>query len=159
MKKAVLTGCLLAAWGMTFAGLPPAFTGDYDEALARAKKEKKTVLAIFSGSDWCPPCMALERNFLSKTAFTQAVTNDLVLLFVDRPRETGYMTDKAKALNPKLFRRYKIRGVPTLLFLDANGEKLAEVQRAPMEPDAWGRSLVTEAQVLRRKTAGQKKAK
>jgi thioredoxin-related protein len=131
--------------------LPPGFTGDYDAALARAKNEKKPVLAIFSGSDWCPPCMALERNFLSKPAFTAAVTNRLVLLFVDRPRDTSYMTEKAKARNPELFRTYAIRGVPTLMFLDEKGTKLADVQRQfDVAPAEWGKSLVQQAAALRK---------
>lgn len=144
---AALASCLAAA------GLPPAFTGDYDAALARAAKEKKPVLAIFSGSDWCPPCMALERNFLSQSDFTRAVTNDLVLLFVDRPRDSSYMTEKAKALNPQLFRKYEIRGVPTLLFLDATGRKLGVARRENVAPAAWGRSLAERAKKL---LSGQK---
>lgn len=141
--------CLVAlASCLAAAKLPPAFTGDYDAALSCAAKEKKPILAIFSGSDWCPPCMALERNFLSKSDFTRAVSNDLVLLFVDRPRDTSYMTEKAKALNPQLFRKYEIRGVPTLLFLDAAGQKLGVAQRANIAPAAWGHSLAEQAKKL-----------
>ena len=148
--KEICAALLPLACSAAFAGLPPAFTGDYDAALARATKENKTVLAIFSGSDWCPPCMALERNYLSKSEFTRAVTNDLVLLFVDRPRDKSYMTEKAKELNPRLFEKYAIRGVPTLMFLDAKGRQIGLAQRSDASPDEWGRSLVKRAKELMR---------
>jgi thioredoxin-related protein len=148
MKKIAATIMIAALCGVASAALPPGFTGDYEEALARAAKEKKTVLAIFSGSDWCPPCMALERNYLSKAEFTKSVSGDLVLLFVDSPRDKSYMTEKAKALNPQLFKKYGIRGVPTLMFLDSKGEKLAVAQRSGEKPAQWGRMLVEKAKAI-----------
>lgn len=148
MKKTFVLSLATAVCSVALAGLPPAFTGDYDAALKRAAKENKPVLAIFSGSDWCPPCMALERNYLSKTAFTQAVTNDLVLLFVDSPRDKSYMTEAAKKLNPELFKRYRIRGVPTLMLLDAKGGKIGGVSRSREAPGAWGKSIVEQAKRL-----------
>jgi len=33
--------------------MPPGFTDDWDAALKKAADEKKTVLALFTGSDWC----------------------------------------------------------------------------------------------------------
>ena len=35
-------------------------------ALAKAKAEKKNVLVEFTGSDWCPPCIAMRKNVFSK---------------------------------------------------------------------------------------------
>ncbi len=32
---------------------------DYENTLTKAKIEKKGVLLLFTGSDWCPPCKKL----------------------------------------------------------------------------------------------------
>ena len=158
MKKTIVSIVFTAFCAIASAGLPPGITGDYDAALAKAAKEKKTVLAIFSGSDWCPPCMALERNYLSKAEFTNAVSNDLVLLFVDNPRDKSYMTEKVRELTPRLFSKYKIRGVPTLMFLDAKGEQIAVARRGNTDPATWGRSLVEAAKAAKAAKAANKNA-
>ena len=45
---------------------PDGFIDDFDMALESAKKSGKTVLAVFSGSDWCYWCKVLEKDYLSK---------------------------------------------------------------------------------------------
>ena len=144
MKKLIIAA--LAAIGMTALANPPGFTGDYNEALARASAEGKPVLAVFTGSDWCPYCIKMERDFLVKPEFTQAVENDLVLLYIDVPRDKSKLDIKAASLNPQLAERYGIPGFPMLLFLDGSGKMLGVAERRDdMSPAMWGRYLVGEA--------------
>ena len=42
---------------------------DFEKAQAQAAKEGKSILMEFTGSDWCPPCKALQKNVLSKDVF------------------------------------------------------------------------------------------
>ena len=46
--------------GKTLAG----WTDNFTAAVGKAKAEKKPILALFTGSDWCPPCQQLEKNIL-----------------------------------------------------------------------------------------------
>lgn len=122
MKKLLL----LALGGLALSALamPEGFIDDYDLALKRAKNEKKLVLAAFTGSDWCGACIKLEREVFSQPEFYPAIKDDFVLLMIDRPKNTSKLSEKAKAENGKICGKYGIRGFPTVLFLDAEGNKL-----------------------------------
>ena len=148
MKKLILAA--IAAIGMTALAIPPAFTGDYNEALDRASAEKKPIVAIFTGSDWCYYCIQLERRYLSRPEFTKVVENDLVLLYIDMPRDKSKLDIKAATLNPKLVDKYGVPGFPTVLILDDHGNKLGVAERGDgvASPEEWGRYLVDEARRL-----------
>ena len=105
---------------------PAGFTDNLDEALAKAKAEGKLVYACFSGSDWCGWCMKLEREVLSKQEFIDGVKNDFVLVFIDSPQDKAVLSERAKAENGKLTKKYGIQGFPTALILDGDGKKIAE---------------------------------
>ena len=100
---------------------PAGWTDDYDVALKRAAAENKLVLADFSGSDWCGWCKKLDKEVFDTEEFRKGATNEYVLLMVDTPRDQELLSEKAKKQNPKLVEKYKIRGFPTVLVLDAKG--------------------------------------
>ena len=147
--------CAIVLSACAFGANPPGFTDDYDAALKRAAAEKKMVLAVFSGSDWCFWCKMLEAGFLSKKDFTDAVTNDLVCLFVDSPRDTSKLSEKARGQNPNLVKKYGIATYPSVMFLDAKGGKVADAKPMATTPGAWGKYLVAEA---KKKTPAEKPA-
>lgn len=121
-----MIGLLFAAALAVSTSTPLGFTDDYDEALARAKAEKKIIVADFSGSDWCFWCQRLDKEIFSQEAFISVATNKYVLLMIDRPRNKAVLSEKAKEQNPELIRKYKIQGFPTVLLLDGEGKILAE---------------------------------
>ena len=92
---------------------PRGFTDNLDEALAKAKAEGKLVYACFSGSDWCYWCKKLEKE-------------DYVLVFIDSPENQALLSDHAKAENEKLTKKYGIRGFPTALILDGDGNRIGK---------------------------------
>jgi thioredoxin-related protein len=49
------------------------FLTDFDAGKKKAAAEKKCILVKFTGSDWCPPCIKLEREVFSKKAFKSGV--------------------------------------------------------------------------------------
>lgn len=136
-----------------FGATPPGFTDDYDAALKRAAYGKKTVLAVFSGSDWCMWCKMLESGFLVKKEFTDAVKNDLVCLYVDNPKDTSVLSAKAREQNPKLVKKYGITSYPSVMFLDSKGVKIADAKPEMVSPGEWGRHLVAQAKALAAKAA------
>ena len=66
--------------------------------LAQNPAEKKMVLMDFTGSDWCPPCKALEKNVLSSPAFEAFAKENLVLVQVD----PEYVFSKAERGKPRI---------------------------------------------------------
>ena len=105
---------------------PAGFTDNLDEALAKAKAEGKLVYACFSGSDWCYWCKKLEEEVLSDPLFVAGVMDDYVLVFIDSPQDKALLSDRAKAENEKLTKKYGIEGYPTALIFDSDGKKIGE---------------------------------
>jgi len=106
---------------------PYGFTDNLDEALAKAKVEGKLVYVFFSGSDWCGWCMKLKREVLSRPEFLAGVKDDFVLVFIDSPKDKAVLSDHAKAVNPKLVKKYGINGFPTALILFADGKQIGKI--------------------------------
>ena len=94
---------------------------DYQAALAQAKAENKHVLVDFSGSDWCGWCVKLDKEVFSKQEFIDFAKENLVLVLVDFPRRTP-LPPQQKEANDALAKKYGIRGFPTVLILNPQGE-------------------------------------
>jgi thioredoxin-related protein len=58
---------------------------NYKQALAQAAKENKQVLLDFTGSDWCPYCIQMDREVLGKSQFENFASKNLVLVKLDYP--------------------------------------------------------------------------
>jgi thiol-disulfide isomerase/thioredoxin len=97
---------------------------NYDEAMAESTKTGKPVLALFTGSDWCPHCRTLEERVLATPAFGQWAEEHVVLLMVDLP-ESG-ITPEVRSERSRICIKYGVRTFPTVLVLDSFGEKVAE---------------------------------
>ena len=65
-----------------------AWTTDVIAALAAARAEGKDLLLLYTGSDWCPPCIKLEEEVLSKPEFISAAAEKFVLVKLDFPQKT-----------------------------------------------------------------------
>ena len=124
MKKIILTVAAALAAGV-FA-MPAGFTDDWDAALKKAAAEKKTVLALFTGSDWCIWCKRLEGEVLSQKAFSDEVGKTFVPVFLDFPSDKSLVPEAKQKRNRELAEKYAVRGFPTVLLLDAKGEVLAQ---------------------------------
>jgi thiamine biosynthesis lipoprotein len=87
-----------------------------DLAFTRAKNEQKTVLMIFSGSDWCLPCIRLEKTIFSDSAFLHFAEEKLIMLRVDFPQRKK-LSPEEKAGNEKLAEEFNPKGIFPLLLL------------------------------------------
>lgn len=115
---AVVQGVLAAS------STPQGWTDNLDEALARAKTNGRLVLVDFSGSDWCGWCVRLDKEVFSQPEFLSGATNKYELVLIDSPQDESLLSERAKAENPKLCEKFGIRGFPTVLLLDADGNVL-----------------------------------
>lgn len=85
---------LLGAAPATFAQTAPAaasaagavWNSTLDAALQQAKATNRPVLAVFSGSDWCKPCIMLKQEVLDKPEFERFAREKFVLARFDFPR-------------------------------------------------------------------------
>jgi thiol:disulfide interchange protein len=104
-----------SAFGSALEG----WSTDLDKALEKAKAEHKSVLVEFTGSDWCPPCIAMRKNVFSKKEFVSAASKKFILVELDFPKGDPDLKKK----NQPLAKKYKIEGFPTVILLNSEGKE------------------------------------
>ena len=103
----------------------PAWSDDFDASLAKAKAEGKRVLINFTGSDWCPWCIRMEEETLSKKAFLDYADKHLILVFADFPRNlTEKESEKVIQQNIMLMKRFNPQGFPSFIVLNPDGKEV-----------------------------------
>jgi thiol:disulfide interchange protein len=100
-----------------FATTPAGWSTDLEKAFVKAKAEKKPVLVEFTGSDWCPPCIAMRKNVFSKKEFVDAASKKFILVELDFPNGD----EAVKKKNEPYAEKYKIEGFPTVILFDSGG--------------------------------------
>jgi thioredoxin-related protein len=101
---------------------PADWLDDFAAAIEKSKKDKKPILALFTGSDWCPPCQRLEKNVFLQPSFKDFAKKHLVTVFLDFP-ESAKLDEKVKKQNDELAKKFSVEAYPTLLILSADGQK------------------------------------
>jgi protein disulfide-isomerase len=96
-----------------------------EKAQEIAKEKGLPIFVDFTGSDWCGWCFKLRDEIFSQEEFIQYSTANLVLVKLDFPRDIP-QTKVTKAYNENLARKYEIRGFPTILLLNSNGQVIAQ---------------------------------
>jgi rhodanese-related sulfurtransferase/thioredoxin-related protein len=99
---------------------------DLSAAQAQAKAEHKSVLLFFHGSDWCPPCIEMQRQVINSPAFAQYAHRSLVLVDVDFP-EKSMQPEELRRANLALKAKFNLslelsEGFPTIVLLNQTGE-------------------------------------
>ena len=87
---------------------------DLDEAFDKAKKEKKPLLVEFTGSDWCPPCMMMQKEVFGKKEFVEKASKDFILVELDFPKGDPELKKK----NQPYATEYEVTGFPTVILFD-----------------------------------------
>ena len=68
------------------AEMPAGWLADLGAARAAATAANRPILAVFSGSDWCKPCIMYEQEVFAKPEFVAYAKDKLVLAHFDFPR-------------------------------------------------------------------------
>jgi protein disulfide-isomerase len=98
---------------------------DYDAALASAAKQNKKVLLDFTGSDWCPACVATKKEVFNKPAFKEYADKNLVLVEIDFPAGKTLSPNVMKQ-NYGLQEQYQVQGFPTFVLLSPDGKMIKQ---------------------------------
>ena len=126
MKKGILF------FSLVLLNLTTVFAQEWQIDLVTAKdianKENKTILLVFQGSDWCAPCIKLNRDVWSTDYFKKYAQDHYVMLQADFPRKRANALPKLQAeANGKLAEKYNLRGIfPLVVVLDKTGKVLGE---------------------------------
>jgi thioredoxin-related protein len=118
-RLAAVTFSVASMVSTSFANAPKGWETDVDAAIALAKKEGKSVLLEFTGSDWCPPCIMMAKKVFSKQEFVKTASKDFVLVHLDFPEGDKELAEK----NEPYAQKYEIEGFPTVILLDGEGKE------------------------------------
>jgi len=129
----LLAVCAVATLTTSAALAAEGWGENYEKAAAQAKSENKLLLLDFTGSDWCPWCIKLNKEVFSQPEFKEFASKNLILVEVDFP-QTKPQSGTVKAQNQRLQDKFGIQGYPTVVVLNAAGKKVGELGYQPGGP-------------------------
>ncbi|MEM6397094.1 MAG: thioredoxin family protein [Bacteroidota bacterium] len=83
----------------------------FAELLEQAKQEDKLIF-VDAYATWCGPCKMMERRVFNQEAVGEFYNANFINLKLDVERGEG----------PGLARRYRVRAMPTYLFINSDGD-------------------------------------
>jgi thioredoxin-related protein len=112
---------------------------NYADAQALAKEEGKNIVLVFSGSDWCGPCIRLEREIWTAEGFSEMAAEDFVFYKADFPRrKVNKLSEELSAQNSELAEKYNLRGAfPLVVILTPEGEVLGKTGYKKLTPPEY----------------------
>ncbi|MGB3142816.1 MAG: thioredoxin family protein [Maribacter sp.] len=141
MKKYILI-VLFLTLGVN-AAIAQDWQTDFTKAQDMAKKKNVPIVLVFQGSDWCAPCIKLDRDVWSTEEFKGYAKEHYVMVQADFPRRKGNalsteQTEKNKALAEKFNRN----GVfPFVVVMDHTGKVLGETSYKKLAPKEYIKEL------------------
>lgn len=102
---------------------------EFEKAQEEALSKDRPILMVFSGSDWCKPCIRLKQEIFETDGFTAFAGEHLSLLKVDFPRRKKHqVSEEIQQYRNKLAEQYNPQGVfPLVLILDPAGKVTKEL--------------------------------
>lgn len=121
LKTRILSALLLFFTLATFAKTEPSkkdgvtgiqfFKGTFQQALAKAKKEKKMIM-MDCYTTWCGPCKLLKTQVFTDKTLGEYMSQKYVCIAIDYENGEG----------PTVAQKYPVDGYPSLYFLDGDGK-------------------------------------
>ncbi len=136
---------LLLVLAFTFQSFAQEWTTDFEEAKMTATKNNQNIVLVFQGSDWCAPCMKLEKEIWNTSEFQKLNEDHFVMLKADFPRrKKNKLPETQENQNKKLAELYNPNGYfPLVVVLDKNGKTLGKLGYEKTSPSQYFKKLST----------------
>ncbi|MBG6061703.1 thioredoxin-related protein [Flavobacterium sp. CG_9.1] len=107
-------------------GYSQNWKSSFEEAKSQAIAENKNIILVFSGSDWCAPCIKLDKTIWQSEEFKKEADQKWVLYKADFPKKkANLLAAEVTSSNRKLASEYNKSGnFPLVLLLDKTGRVL-----------------------------------
>lgn len=119
------------------------YSQDWKTNLDLVKKEavsqNKPILLVFSGSDWCAPCIKLDKSIWQSAEFKEYAATNLVLERADFPKKKqNQLHPDLKKQNEGLADMYNKDGIfPLVVVLDSKGKVLGKTSYKNVSPKEY----------------------
>ena len=115
------------------------WTTNFEEARILASKKNQNIVLVFQGSDWCGPCIKLDREIWSTDIFKEFSKSHFVMLKADFPRRKANQLDSEQVQkNTLLAEKYNPAGYfPFVVVLNSDGKVLGETGYKNVTPTEY----------------------
>ncbi|MBG43266.1 MAG: thiol-disulfide isomerase [Aequorivita sp.] len=136
MKKIIL---LVAVFFFSFKLSAQEWQTDFETAKQISSEENRPIVLVFQGSDWCAPCIKLDREIWSSEEFKAYAKDHFVMLQADFPRKKkNSLPNVQQQKNNQLAEKYNKQGYfPFVVILDNEGNVLGEAGYEKTTPAAY----------------------
>ena len=139
MKKAVLLFLVLCGTTLMAQDWQP----NWEVATKTSETTNKPILLVFSGSDWCAPCIKLDRDIWSTQVFQAFAKDHLVLYKADFPRrKANQLPEPLATQNKQLAAQFNAKGYfPLVVMLSTKKEVLGQTAYLNISPEEYTNKL------------------
>jgi len=129
---------------LSLSTLAQEWTINFEEAKQQASTKNQSIVLVFQGSDWCAPCIKLDKQIWSSQEFQNLAKDHFVMLKADFPRrKSNKLSEALTEQNAKLAETYNKQGYfPLVVVLNAKGDVLGKTGYKKIAPSAYYKKLV-----------------
>lgn len=112
---------------------------DYNLASQEASEKNRPIILVFQGSDWCAPCIKLDREVFQTETFQLYAKDHFVMLEANFPRKKkNALPEEQQKKNNALAEKYNPRGIfPFVVILNSEGKVLGETGYMKSSPSQY----------------------
>lgn len=116
----------------------------FDTAKTLAKNENKNIILVFSGSDWCAPCIKLDTNIWKSAEFKNESAKNWIIYKADFPKKkANQLSEQLTKENGQLAEKYNNSGIfPLVLVLNPDGKVLGTMGYENITPQQYINKLI-----------------
>ncbi|PCE64337.1 thioredoxin family protein [Sediminicola luteus] len=126
---------------LLFCGLATAqvWENDFDQAMKLAADQNKPLILVFAGSDWCAPCIRLEKEIWVNASFETYAKSNYVMYKADFPRKkSNRLAGHLQKKHASLAEKYNPKGYfPLVVILRDADRVLGTTTYKKMEVDSY----------------------
>jgi len=127
MKNVYFTSLFL--FFLSISSFSQNWMTNFNEAKQVASEKNKNIVLVFQGSDWCAPCIKLDKEVWSAEEFKKLSKDHFVMLKADFPRKkANRLSKELTEQNGMLAGKYNNKGFfPLVVVLDKTGNILGKM--------------------------------
>ncbi len=124
---------------MTSIGYSQNWKTNFEEAKKEAAEKQLPIVLVFSGSDWCAPCIKLDKMIWQSEEFKAYSATKLIMQRADFPRKKANQLDaELIKQNEALAEIYNREGMfPLVVIMDATGKVLGKTSYKNVSPKEY----------------------
>jgi hypothetical protein len=113
--------------GVITRGCNLPFEPSVELAQAKAEKRQCPVLLFFTGLDWSPRSITLDKRLLEHALIEGLIERSFVPVLVDFPQRVKLSTD-LQSMNLALAEKHEVKHFPTLIALTHDGQEIGRLK-------------------------------